>query len=236
MYRKPRPVLVNPNSPYADQYCAFHDTIGHRTEACISLRILIECFIENGKFVRFLANQRILPDPGHGNRPREDHNRFQQNQNNLRNDRERAKEPERRLDLRVARERSMSQARPAPQENLLEIHTISGGFRGGGESSSARKAYARQMKDFEVYSVQKPPKSQKCKAQVIGFSDDDYAGVSLPHTDALVLSLAIANHKIHHILIDTRSSANNLYRSAFELMKIDRRKVVPTRHSLEGFT
>lgn len=26
MYRKPRPVLMNPNSPYADQYCAFHDT------------------------------------------------------------------------------------------------------------------------------------------------------------------------------------------------------------------
>jgi hypothetical protein len=48
MYRKPRPVLVNPNSPYADQYCAFHDTTGHRTEACISLRLLIERFIENG--------------------------------------------------------------------------------------------------------------------------------------------------------------------------------------------
>jgi len=51
MYRKPRPVLVNPNSPYADQYCAFHDTTRHRTEACISLRILIERFIENGKLV-----------------------------------------------------------------------------------------------------------------------------------------------------------------------------------------
>jgi hypothetical protein len=69
MYRKPRPVLVNPNSPYADQYCAFHDTTGHRTEACISLRLLIERFIENEKLVRFLADQRIQQDPGHGNRP-----------------------------------------------------------------------------------------------------------------------------------------------------------------------
>jgi hypothetical protein len=51
MYRKPWPVLVNPNSPYADQYCASHDTTGHRTEACISLKILIEHFIENGKLV-----------------------------------------------------------------------------------------------------------------------------------------------------------------------------------------
>jgi hypothetical protein len=53
------------------------------------------------------------------------------------------------------------------------------------------------MKDFEVYSVQKPSKSKICEIQIIGFSDDDYVGVSLLHTDALVLSLAIANHRIH---------------------------------------
>jgi hypothetical protein len=76
----------------------------------------------------------------------------------------------------------------------MEIHTIAGGFRGGGESGSARKAYARQMKDFDVYSVQTPPKSRKYETRIIRFSDDDYARVSLPHTDALVLSLAIANH------------------------------------------
>jgi hypothetical protein len=71
---------------------------------------------------------------------------------------------------------------------------------------------------------------------VIGFSDDDYAGVSLPHNDALVLSLVMANHKVHRILIDTGSSADILYRSAFEQMKIDRNKVMPARHSLVGFT
>ncbi|XP_062155166.1 uncharacterized protein LOC133863216 [Alnus glutinosa] len=211
MYRKPRSVLVNPNSPYADQYCVFHDTTGHRTEACISLRLLIERFIENGKLVRFLSDQRIQQDPGHGNRPQENYNQFHQNRNNPRNDRgrdqERGREPER---------------RPDP--------------RGGGESNSARKAYARQLQDFEVYSVQKPPKSQKRDAQVIGFSDDDYEGLSLPHTDALVLSLVIANHKIHRILIDTGSSADILYRSAFEQMKIDRDRVISARNSLVGFT
>jgi hypothetical protein len=39
---------------------------------------------------------------------------------------------------------------------------------------------------------------------------------------ALVLTLAIANHRIHRILIDTRSSAYILFKTAFELMKIDR--------------
>jgi hypothetical protein len=88
-------------------------------------------------------------------------------------------------------------------------------------SSSARKAYGRQMMDFEVYSVQEPPKTTKCETQIIGFSDDDYAGVSFLHTDTLVLTLAIANHRIHRILIDTKSSAYILFKTAFELMKID---------------
>jgi hypothetical protein len=42
--------------------------------------------------------------------------------------------------------------------------------------------------------VQKPPKSRKCDLVVVGFSDEDFARVSLPHTDALVVSLTIANH------------------------------------------
>jgi hypothetical protein len=61
------------------------------------------------------------------------------------------------------------------------------------------------MKDFEVYSVKRPVKSRRCETLVIGFSDEDYAGVSLPHTDALVVTLAIANHKIHRILVDNGS-------------------------------
>jgi hypothetical protein len=32
------------------------------------------------------------------------------------------------------------------------------------------------MKDFEVNSVQIPPKSTKCETQLIGFLNEDYAG------------------------------------------------------------
>jgi hypothetical protein len=71
-----------------------------------------------------------------------------------------------------------------------------GGFGGGGEFSSARKAYARQLDDFKVYSVQKPPKSRKYDPMIVGFLDEDYVGVSLPHIDALVVSLTIANHRL----------------------------------------
>jgi hypothetical protein len=72
------------------------------------------------------------------------------------------------------------------------------------------------MKDFEVYTVWEPLKLTKCETQIIGFSDDDYAGVSLPRTSALVLTLAIANNRIHRILIDRGSSAYILFKTAFE--------------------
>jgi hypothetical protein len=93
------------------------------------------------------------------------------------------------------------------------------------------------MKDFEVYSVQKPPKSTKCETQIIEFTNDDYAGVSNPHTEAeaLVLTLEIANHKIRRMLIDTGSSGDILYKTTFELIKIDQGKIAPARHSV-GFS
>jgi hypothetical protein len=121
------------------------------------------------------------------------------------------------------------------QGNLPIIHTISGGFGGGGESNSAQKAYARQLDDFEVYSVQKPPKSRKYNPLIVGFSDDDYAGVSLPHTDALVVTLTVANYQTRRILVDTGSLADILFKSAFDYMGVPREKVVPVSCHLQVF-
>jgi hypothetical protein len=39
-----------------------------------------------------------------------------------------------------------------------------------------------------------------------------------------VVTLAIANHKIHRVLIDTGSSADIIYKSTFELMSIGQGK------------
>ena len=43
--------------------------------------------------------------------------------------------------------------------NIPKIHTIIGGFTGGGESNRARTAYARQAgSSHEVYVIGRPPK------------------------------------------------------------------------------
>ena len=55
---------------------------------------------------------------------------------------------------------------------------------------------------------------------VIGFSNEDYAGVLLLHTDALVVTLTIANHNVHHILVDNGSSIDILYWSTFKKLDL----------------
>jgi len=62
---------------------------------------------------------------------------------------------------------------------------------------------------------------------IVGFSDDDYAGVSLPRTDALVVTLTVANYQTRGILVDTGSSADILFKSAFDYMGVPWEKVVP---------
>jgi hypothetical protein len=59
--------------------------------------------------------------------------------------------------------------------------------------------------------------------------------MSLPHIDALVITLTIANHNIHHILVDNGSLADILYWSAFTYMNICLDKIVSARYPLMGF-
>jgi hypothetical protein len=57
----------------------------------------------------------------------------------------------------------------------------------------------------------------------------------MPHDDALVVTLTVANHGIHRILVDNRSSADILYWPAFQQMGIDRDRIKPFGSLLVGF-
>jgi hypothetical protein len=80
---------------------------------------------------------------------------------------------------------------------IAEIRIIAGGFVGGGESHTSRKAYARQMKVLEVYNIERPLKIRRKRSQTIGFSKQGYEGIIWPHSDALVVTFTIANHKVY---------------------------------------
>jgi hypothetical protein len=76
-----------------------------------------------------------------------------------------------------------------------------------------------------VYSLYKPSKVAKTELVVQSFSEEDARGVMMPHDDALVVTLTVANHGIHRILVDKGSSADILYWQAFQQMGIDRDRI-----------
>ena len=134
------------------------------------------------------------------------------------------------------------QAQPPPplqpttqhQQPLGEIHVISGGFAGGGEFNSARKAHLRSIRSREVMEVQAVSKLPRLDT-TITFSYSDLEGCQHPHDDPLVIKAVVANKTIHRVLVDNGSSAI-IFASAFDKMGIGREKLEPTSTHLRGFS
>ena len=118
---------------------------------------------------------------------------------------------------------------------MREIHTISNRVASGRESNSARKAYARSIQSEEVYSLHKPMNAARTESIMLSFSKEDARGVVMPYDDALVVTLTVANHAIHRILVDNGSSADILYWPVFQQMGIDQDRIKPFGSPLVGF-
>ena len=111
---------------------------------------------------------------------------------------------------------------------------ISGGFAGGGESSSAGKAHLRSVRLGETLEIQAVSKLPRLDT-TITFSDSDMEGYQHPHDDPLVIRVVIANKTVHRVLVDNGSSANIIFASAFNKMGIGREKLEPVNAHLRGF-
>ena len=112
---------------------------------------------------------------------------------------------------------------------------ISGGFAGGGESSSARKAHLRNIRSVDMGEIQAVSKLPRLD-NTITFSDSDLEGCQHPHDDPLVVCAIVANTTVHRVLIDNGSSADIIFASALEKMGIGREKLDPVNTHLRGFS
>ena len=112
---------------------------------------------------------------------------------------------------------------------------ISGGFAGGGEFSSARKAYLRSIRSAEMGKIQAVSKLLRLD-RTITFSDSDLEGCQHPHDDPLVIRAIVANTTVHRVLIDNGSSADIIFASAFDKMGIGREKMEPVSTHFRGFS
>ncbi|XP_077242522.1 uncharacterized protein LOC143883041 [Tasmannia lanceolata] len=74
------------------------------------------------------------------------------------------------------------------------------------------------------------------EGQVISLSTVDYNGLQVPHDDALVVRLIIANFDVGKIMVDTGSSVNEFHLETFEEMKLGEGRLGPAEYSIYGFS
>ena len=67
------------------------------------------------------------------------------------------------------------------------------------------------------------------------FSEEDARGVKQPHDDPLVIMLIIEGFNTRRILMDNGSSADIIYLSAFQQLKLDPRRPHPFNSPLVSF-
>ena len=68
----------------------------------------------------------------------------------------------------------------------------------------------------------------------INFTEEDAQWLHHPYDDALVINLSIADFNTRCVLVDNRSSVNILYYLAFQQMRIDKERFLPSDTSLVG--
>ena len=112
---------------------------------------------------------------------------------------------------------------------------ISGGFVGGGESSSARKAQLCSFRSRETLEVQVVSNLPRLDT-TITFSNADLEGCQHPHDDPLVIRVVVANKTVHKVLIDNGISTDIIFASSFDKMGIGREKLEPINAHLRGFS
>ena len=68
------------------------------------------------------------------------------------------------------------------------------------------------------------------------FLEEDARGVKQPHDDQLVIMIMIEGFNTRRVLIDNGSSANIIYISAFQQLKVDPKRLRPFKSPLVSFS
>jgi len=111
-----------------------------------------------------------------------------------------------------------------------EIHTISGGFSGGGPIASQRKKYVRSVSSVAEGFTDDPWESD------LVFTRADLRDV-VPHdNDPVVISMVTAGRKVHRVLVDQGSFADVMFWSTFNKLQLSPDLLRPYTGCLYGFT
>ena len=111
----------------------------------------------------------------------------------------------------------------------MAVHTIAGGFSGGGCTASQRKKYACSVMAIDSVEEDRSPDVG------ITFTKADLQDV-VPHdNDPIVISLVTAGKKVHRVLVDQGSSADVMFWPTFNKLQLPLDHLRPYPGCLYGF-
>ena len=140
---------------------------------------------------------------------------------------------------------SKEKADPPPQEHhprrdnehprppIGDIRMIVGGTATTRSSKKARKTYLRMVQNVQLTGS--VPKIARRESPIIGFSEEDGRRLHHPHDDVLVVSIQVGDYNMHRVLVDNGNSTDILYYPAFQQIRINRERLIPTNALLVGF-
>jgi len=127
-------------------------------------------------------------------------------------------------------------ALPAPVEEqahempvLGEVHTNAGGFLGGGPTASQRKKFATGVNSIEERTSGDPWESD------LIFTRTDLQDVVPHNNDSVVISVVTTGRKVHRVLVDQGSSADVMFWSTFNKLRLSPDLLRPYTGCLYGF-
>ncbi|XP_077212813.1 uncharacterized protein LOC143847913 [Tasmannia lanceolata] len=186
---------------------------GYDTNECWQLKKEIELLINRGYLKKFVK------DDGH---------RGERREKSLQGQSPRRSQPP------PARNQSPLPSSSQPEMRQSQpngvINTIMGGPAAGGTSSAARKAYSHRVNAGHTCSKKVNTGNE------ISFSNANLDNLILPHDNALVITMLVANWELMKILVDNGSSADILYYHAFKQMMIGDDRLKPANSDLFCFS
>ncbi|KAG7547449.1 Aspartic peptidase domain superfamily [Arabidopsis suecica] len=120
----------------------------------------------------------------------------------------------------------------SPPKHDRVINVISGGSEVSGITHSAAKRNTRAVKNLHSKGTNMQEDTPTC---TISFSTDG-CNMSIPHHDALVISLTVANCLMKRILVDNGSSTNILFIQAYKELGLDEVGLTRKSTPLVGFS
>ncbi|KAJ1404523.1 hypothetical protein SESBI_26508 [Sesbania bispinosa] len=153
------PQAEGPRGPDLNKWCNYHRAHGHDTENCWTLMNMIERLIKEGYLGRYVEKKK-----------------------------DRGERSQRRDEGGSKRCREGGHGESKDKEEVRGVvTTIVGGFCGGGETSSARKRYARQVMTIQTYLFE-----QGNNHPMITFTNEDFRGIQPHQDDPMVIDVLVA--------------------------------------------